>query len=274
MTAASSRRRRGPRLFFLNNFDSISYMKFFFPIFVLSYHWAFADTCEEWFSKLEIEKDKSCLIQCVSAPIGFDTLTCHEVCDSMCKQKSERCIADKAWEQSIKFGRPNNWPHERETAILWTTEERKKILSVLSRLPESYSPKDLRGIYKLNEPKFFFSLGTPSTYLDRTIVFYERAFDRTNDLTQLFIHEFGHFLFETELKSDFKDYKKVMGWRGHARPGVFVRTDAKEDPEEDFAINFETYILDPKKLKSHLPKAHRWMSNRLKSQFNLKECKK
>jgi hypothetical protein len=90
------------------------------------------------------------------------------------------------------------------------------------------------------------------------------------------VHEFGHHLHETSLKPEFENYKKTVEWTdsNNNRPGKFIRSESKGSPEEDFAVNFETYVLEPKKLKDFVPEAYQWMSSHLKNKYNLKECEK
>ncbi len=238
---------------------------------------AYTDICQDWFNQLHLENDKDCLIKCGAAPAGMSTFMCNTQCDTFCKPRPHhKCPPNKEWEDKLKDGHPIDWPNEKELASPWSQEERQKMLDIFVRLSNSFSANGLVGIYKLERPRSFSSLGAYSSYFDGHIIFYQKAFNGDKEPIRLFVHEFGHHLHETALKNEFADYNKVLNWpdSGETRPGNFVRPDGKDSPEEDFAINFETYILEPQNLKSIVPKAYRWMTINLKNKFNLKECKK
>ena len=96
------------------------------------------------------------------------------------------------------------------------------------------------------------------------------------ELNQIFIHEYGHHVHEKVHRKIFESYKKSVGWKNgeKIRPGNFLTEDSKHSAEEDFATNFEAFVLDEQRLKNDIPKVYMWMKKNLKNKFLLKECAK
>ncbi len=47
-----------------------------------------ADTCDDWFNKLEL-KDKNCVTNCALAAVDMATVSCTLKCDALCKRSKE-----------------------------------------------------------------------------------------------------------------------------------------------------------------------------------------
>lgn len=243
-------------------------------IFLFSLKLNAEDDCLKWFERTGIlNTSPQCELNCAMSPTDMATFTCPTSCRAFCKKSKTKCQVEGNWKLKIKSGVPPKW-HGEEASTL-TISEKEKLESVLAKLPDSYPINSLQGIYKLQESRYLFSLSTPSTYSEKSIVLYQKAFSGDYDLTQLIVHELGHHLHESDLKKQFESYKKALGWTGgKIRPGEFINQDSKEEPEEDFAKNFESYILNPKILKDKVPLAFQWMSSNLKNKYALKECGK
>jgi hypothetical protein len=243
-----------------------------------------ADECTDWFQESRIlPTDKQCILKCSSLQTDMGTFYCTSRCEELCRgQKTEKaptrdsCKPNKAWEAKLKDGLPPDWPHTTEKPSPWTSDERKKMSEVFAKLPESFSPNGVDGIYRLKAARDIYSIGARATTLSNQIVFYDKAFDGSKELIRVFVHEFGHYLHEASLKDEFADYEKTMGWEDvdMRRPGKFMDYEAKESPQEDFAINFASYLLEPQMLRNIVPQAYTWMSQHLIKKFNLKECGK
>lgn len=204
----------------------------------------------------------------------MSTFTCKSNCEKYCNDRSSRkCHTKESWQQKLKTGLPPRWPFAREKASPLSKEERELLEKILQRLPDSFPIDELTGIYKISSAKSLSTMGTPSTYLDGQIVLYQRAFDQPGDLTHYLIHELAHHMHETKLKDKFTDYKKSLQWTSETRPGPFLRSNGRQSPEEDFADNFEAYVLDPASFEQTVPKASSWMKKNFKDQFRLRECK-
>jgi hypothetical protein len=248
-------------------------------VIILSFGFgAYGDDCSQWFKDSGISPtDKSCVTKCSSLITDMGTIGCTDRCEDFCESKKKpKCEPNKPWDKLLRDGKPSNWPHKREISSQWTKKDRELLSRIFSRLPQSFKADGIKGIYKLEKPSSFYTFGTDSVYYESQIIFYKRAFNGTKNVEDLIVHEFAHHLHETELKKPFEDYKKQMGWKasGDPRPGDFIDADSKSSPEEDFATNFHTYILEQKKLVRLVPNAHRWMKKILKDTFKLKECDK
>lgn len=115
----------------------------------------------------------------------------------------------------------------------------------------------------------------PVIYEDGKIVFYDIAFATPEKMINFVVHELAHHYHETSGRSLFSKYKKEMGWKDEVtlRIGPFVSSNAEASPSEDFASNFETYVLDAQKLETKVPMAFRWMKKNLGNSYKLKDCR-
>jgi hypothetical protein len=236
------------------------------------------DTCLQWFQRIKVSPaNKDCELVCASTITDMGTFECPSRCDEFCRQvKSTVCPLKNSWKDKIKNGRPPNWPYLREKASGWSSDEVEILANSLAKLSDAFPVDELKGIYKLSKPEDIFSAGTPSSYLGGQIVLYQSAFRSREEVVRYIIHELGHHLHESRLTKAFEDYKKTLKWTvpGRPRPGAFIEKDGKDSAEEDFANNFEAYILEPARLKKTTPLAFQWMAKQLKSKYNLKDCKK
>ncbi len=237
-----------------------------------------ADDCDSWFAKSKIRiSEKDCELKCSILPVDMGTFDCPSRCKSLCQpKKTDSCKITAEWLKKIKNLRPPDWPYLNEQTSEMSPAEQAELSNILKRMPDSFMPKNLEGFYKLERPRTLFNLGTPSIYHDRQIIFYQKAFDEPEQLPHFLIHEAAHYLHENDLKADFQKYKLALGWKDSNSPreGEFINENAKQSPEEDFALNFENYILNPLVLKARVPKAFTWIKTNLKDKFKLKECGK
>jgi len=61
-------------------------------IILISYLLSFLfadDVCINWFNKLQIRKDDSCLMNCSIAPVNMQTFNCTSQCKNLCNQEIE-----------------------------------------------------------------------------------------------------------------------------------------------------------------------------------------
>lgn len=233
------------------------------------------DDCLKWFQRTGIlTSDKDCELKCFSQNVDMANFNCKLNCEKYCKSmNSKKCDPKESWLKKLKDGPPLEWPFSREKASLFSANERNHLEKILNRLPDAMPSENLKGIYKIASPKSLSTMGTPSTYLDGQIVLYQRAFDQPDELIHFFLHELAHHLHETKFKSKFLNYRKALKWSSESRPGPFLKNNSRQSAEEDFADNFEAYLLDPDSLKRSVPEAFSWMTKNFNDQFRLKECK-
>lgn len=216
-----------------------------------------ADECLRWFQKAKIPYGKNCEVDCSTIPVDMATFDCGTRCEDFCKQAKPKgpCVAKGSWISKIKVGRPTDWLLSSEQSTPWAPAERKSLEDALNKLSDKFPVDGLSGIYKLDRSKNPFARGTPSTYYNHQIVFYETAFDDQYNIETLLVHELGHHLHETD-KSLFSKFKNQ-----------FEQLD-----EEDFAKQFELFIVNNKGLKKANPASHKWMQENLKDKYFIKEC--
>lgn len=231
-------------------------------------------TCAKWFQNTHISTtDKSCILKCSSSMVDMDTFDCPNQCDIFCG-KNKKCTLKDVWRRKVKPTYPPQWVVPQEKLSSLSEDELQIVVNALSKLPDSFGVETLEGIYKLEKSKDIFARGTSSSYSDGKIVLYQNAFLDPNKVISIIIHELGHHLHETSLKKTFQDYQKALRWRNPdiPRPGPYFDSDSKNSPDEDFATNFEVYVINPGALKSQVPLAFSWMQKNLKNKFSLKEC--
>lgn len=234
------------------------------------------DGCSRWFTLTGISSsDKNCELKCASSSTDMSTFMCSSRCEKYCNNVAlKKCEIKASWKRKIQSGLPPQWPYNETPSTLSATEL-DALKQILEKLSDHFPIDQLVGIYKLERPRSLFSIGTPSTYLEGKIVLYQKAFDRPENLLRILVHELAHHLHEHDLKAEFLDYKSSLKWTTQdSRPGPFIDSDSKDSPEEDFANNFENYVLAPKKLSDRVPRAFEWMQKRLKNKFQMKECAK
>jgi len=115
----------------------------------------------------------------------------------------------------------------------------------------------------------------PGTTQDNSIVLYDYAFrDPPFSLERVVVHELAHILYLNMNDDDENDYHKDMGWKkknGSVRKGPFINSKAKDNPQEDFANNIESFLFESDTLKSSVPLAHKWISKKFSKNFKLEE---
>jgi len=253
---------------------SAKFLIFFFGIILLSNSALAVDDCQTWFKDSGIPpQSKDCILKCDILPKDMSTFTCASQCDKFCKSKT--CETDSYWKNKIKDGRPSKWNLPSEVSIQWTLEEKKKLLELLSRLPDQLKSIPFIGIYRMKKSVSITNPGTTSMIGD-TIVLYDRAFDNPFlSTSRVVVHELAHIVYLNYTKDVRDNYEFAMQWKsgpnGKIRPGSFINSQAKENPDEDFANNFDYFLFEPEKLKAEIPKAYNWMQKKFSDKFNLKE---
>lgn len=227
------------------------------------------NSCKKWFNKSKIKIGKSCILQCSSLITDMNTFQCPNQCDQLCSTCPQRTNLKTLIKPKMFFKKDN-----RAISTLPFTQEQKNLLeSALKRIPDSLIGKNLKGIVKMKKPMNIFTQRDGMSYIDGYIVVYEPSFDSPKNLEKKLVHELSHHFHENQGKKKFKQYKKKVRWSTHSRPGSFLSSDAENSPEEDFAVNFEHYLTNPKKLKSTVPEIHKWFRSNIEPQYKLKECK-
>lgn len=214
------------------------------------------DECLQWFQRGKIKFGKNCELDCATLPIDMASFSCNLRCPEFCKQKTDsKCKSKPSWLAKIKTGRPYDWLLSSEAPAELHPSERELIEKALNHLSDRFPVDSIVGIYKLDESRNPFSRGTPSTYYKRQIVFYRSAFEDKYDIKTLLIHELGHHLHETD-HATFSEYKRR-----------FDKSD-----EENFARQFQHFILTPRELKKSYLDVYNWMNKNFNKKYFLKEC--
>jgi len=242
----------------------ISLIVFFFFLASSS----FSQTCNQWFNNLKIAPtDKKCLSICTTSQTDMATFICPSKCENLCKPKKKLpCEANKT---KIQLGKiPNNWPWPKDQTLELSKKEQDLVVHVIQKINPSLV-QTLDGIYFLNKPKDLFSIGTESSYYEKQIIIFKKAFAEPNNLELKIVHELGHHLHETNESKKFRDYAK----NHFTKKRDFLTPDSKFSAEEDFATNFEYYINDPETLKNRLPNISKWFEKQIGTKYNFTECK-
>jgi hypothetical protein len=237
-------------------------------LFFLLPSWGFSETCEQWFNNLKISTgNKNCISICNTSLTDMSTFSCPSECEKICKPKKKSlCETNKL---KIQIGKiPNNWPWPKDQFLDLTEEEKALVATIVQKIDPSLI-QSIDGIYFLNKPKDLFSVGTESSYYEKQIIIFKRAFNDPDSLSNKIVHELGHHLHETKESKNFQNYSKKF----YTKKRDFLTSDSKFNAEEDFATNFEYYINDPETLKRRLPTISKWFEKMLGSKYNLKECK-
>ena len=236
-----------------------------------------AKSCDEWFEANKIRpSDLDCDIKCATiGPAHFGNFDCGLECDRLCATKVNsknisKCSVPAKWKPKVK---DVSTKLRQFTLIPFVAEERKQLEKVLSKISEKLPVSDIEGFYRAKTPKLLLSASNPATYDGGKIILYPLAFNADENLAQIVVHELSHHLHETDLKSKFEEYKKLLGWKGATfRDGPFLSNDSKDSPEEDFATNFEFYVFERQKFKTAIPAAHDWMKRNFGDLYQMKEC--
>lgn len=229
---------------------------------------AFSQTCNEWFNSLKISStDKECLSICTTSLTDMATFTCPSKCENFCKPKKKSpCEANK---KKLHLGKiPNNWPWPEDQTLELSKKEEDLVIRIIQKINPSLI-QTIEGVYFLNKPKDLFSIGTESSYYEKQIIIYKKAFNDPNSLELKIVHELGHHLHETSEFKKFQDYSKKY----FTKKRDFLTPDSKFSAEEDFATNFEYYINAPETLKLRLPAILKWFEKTIGTKYNFMECK-
>jgi hypothetical protein len=217
------------------------------------------DECKEWFVRSGIKPEsKNCVIDCDILPKDMGTFDCAEQCEEFCKPK--KCEANPYWEQKIKNGRPTNWDLKTEVTTKWFEQEKKKLMDLLVHLPKQFKSTPFDGFYRMKKSIVLTNPGTTASAGDK-IVIYDRAFNNPfHSTSQVIVHELAHVLFLHFEKSERRSYQDFLKWKINrdriaTRPGEFISSRAKDSIAEDFAENISSFIFEPDRLKSMVPRS-------------------
>lgn len=231
-----------------------------------------ADQCIDWFKENKVfPNNKYCLNECVVLPADMATYMCNLQCEKYCSLKCE----DPYWRKKVKAGRPSGWSIKSEKSKPWTKEEKDKLENILSSLPDDFRSLPLDGIYRMEKSV---QIVNPGTTINDSIVLYDSAFsDPPFSLENVIVHELAHVLFMNMGQSRVKDYRMALGWYGKeskVRVGPFINSKAKDNIDEDFANNIESFLLNEELLKNKVPIAYEWISKKFSKKFKMKDkCK-
>lgn len=238
---------------------------------------AAADSCDDWFKDSKIVSTASdCEMKCGILQVDMGTFECPGKCSDFCKPQ-EKCAIDKFWKEKVIEAKPKAWRSESEISKSWTEDEKNKVLENLSHLPDILKTKNFRGFYRM---KTSAGLVNPGANFDDQIALFDRAFDGPYSLSRVIAHELAHEYYSNLSQAEKSSYLNAMGWIKAAggekylpRSDGFMRVDAKDSPEEDFAVNIETYLFEPEQLKQVVPRAYQWVGNKFINQLKFKDCK-
>jgi hypothetical protein len=241
---------------------------------ILFFHsYSFAGVCTDWFKESKIKSaDKACLSMCNIYPVDMGTFTCHNECEFFCKKI--KCKENLYWKSKMKKGRPHNWDISSEKTKDWLDSEKEDLNKTLQMLPDDFAKVSFDGFYRMEKSAFIVNPGTTSQ--NKSIALYNNAFQHPLfKLDRVVVHELAHVVHLNFSKNKIESYRNQMGWkndRGHYfRSGPFLSSDAKESPEEDFAVNIEFFLFENEKIKKQLPKAYSWISKNFSKEFSFKE---
>lgn len=235
------------------------------------------DDCKTWFEKSKISPhENQCFEKCASHIVDMGTFTCHERCYEFCRP-AKKCPPDPFWKSKLKIGRPQNWANASEKTSAWTKSEQKSVEDALNQVPDQLKIDSLNGIYRMKVSSDIINPAT-SDVESGTIVLYDRAFSGQHSLARILVHELAHQWFFHAPKPEANDYQNTLSWtpnsKGEEIPAddrKFVESDAKESSNDDFAINAETFLFDPDRLKKIVPKASLWFQSHFSGRFRIKE---
>ncbi len=142
----------------------------------------------------------------------------------------------------------------------------------------------MKEFYRSHKSKFG---ENPASSYNGTIVLYDNAFNSGQDpsLGQILAHELAHEKYKNLSEKDQDSYqmatnwfdfgpdKSHPSWSNRRKDDEFVRPDSKLGPEEDFAVNVQTYLYDSEKLKKRVPHAYTWIKNHFSDNFKLGRSK-
>jgi hypothetical protein len=217
--------------------------------------------CVDWFKKSKIESgSKDCISKCRTFAVDMSTFSCRNECAKFCK-KSIKC-SNNFWKNKIKTGRPKDWSMPNEKTKLWTNLEKEKLSKVLSIIPVEFEKLSIQGFYRMEKSVQIINPATVAE--DGSVVLYDYAFEHPSFvLDRIIIHELAHVLYLSFSRTKILSYQEALGWRFrdmvYSRKGKFLKSDAQDSPEEDFAVNLEYFLFDNEMIKKSLPEAYAWI---------------
>jgi len=229
--------------------------------------------CFDWFKDAKTTRDAAdCEIKCTTLITDMNTFQCPSQCDKICQNPCKN--AENFWKQKIKSDVPQKWPNPTEQNKVWTENEKKQVKDALMKLSPGFQLSCLDGIYRMDKSK---DAGIPSSSLKTgSIALYDRAFTTSYTLKALLAHEMAHLIYSKFNEEQKVDYNMVSRWslpRGsdrvtfHRSDNEFVRDPAMNSPEEDFAVNLETYATNPARLKSVCSPIYSWFERNFGDKF-------
>lgn len=227
------------------------------------------DSCKAWFRDSKIASGKNCELQCSSLFTDMNTFQCPNQCDQLCK-----LCPQKDYSGLFKTEMVFEKDQKNISTLPFSNKQREQLSSILSRMPDNLLHKNLKGIVKMQKPIDPTEPSSGMIYMEGYILVYEATFDTPELLERKLVHELIHHLHENHGAQLFKKYKEYTHWNssGQSRPGPFLSEDSKASAEEDFATNFEYYLIEPDKLKEKASKVHGWFKNNINNTYKLKGC--
>ncbi len=197
----------------------------------------------------------------------MSTFSCRNECETFCKEANTgSCSFNR---QLVKFhSLPNKWPWSKSKNYKPSEKELDQLDEVLSSLNPSLI-KNIEGFFIIERPSDIFSIGTPASYFEGQLIIYKSAFEDPIKLKNIIVHELGHHLHETTEKKIFLEYKNIFDEKNRK----FLTPASSHSHEEDFATNFEIYILNPTELKTKISTAYLWFNKKIGNKYNLRKCK-
>lgn len=233
----------------------------------------YADTCMDWFKKSQISTyDQGCLSKCNVYPVDMSSFSCHSECDFLCKPK--KCKDDSYWSNKIKEGRPVHWDYKSEKSKNWSTSEVNTLKKILALLPKEFKGIVFDGFYRMEKSIQIINPATASA--GKAIALYDHAFQHPAfKIDRVVAHELAHIIYLNFSPKQMEDYWRasewLMGGTEFQRKRVFLKMEAKESPEEDFATNIEYFLYEKENIQTELPKVYKWIIDKYANNLKLKE---
>jgi len=187
----------------------------------------------------------------------------------------------KKWKERIKDFKPKEWKIPTEGSKPWTIEERERVLSVLSNLPQALELDSIKSIHRSRVSGLYSA--SPASGQNGSIALYDLAFSDNANLLRILVHECAHQLFRQYSDKETLDYALASEWlmvRNNKGVSVFlpnrnqyVEEDGKESLDEDFSNNIEYFIFAPNVLRTKSSKVYNWISNKYGDKLNLRNIK-
>jgi hypothetical protein len=179
------------------------------------------------------------------------------------------------WKALLKNGHPPIWPFNNEHIKDWTDEEIERMIESMNDIPPELWSSFVAGIYRMDRSHLGSNPATSGQ--DGTIVFYDSAFDKSYNLTEVLSHELAHINYLHLSPDDATTYHDMNGWIhlddknkwiNHRKEG-FVELDGRDSPEEDYANNVQYYLFYPNKLRLKTPTAYDWIKAHFGDKFKI-----